>query len=156
MPYVTDGPDGFAHQHATMIRGRILLRDDSVLLMSPEMYRDLIAPHDEFVLRELDGGGIHACGNVGQHADAFMGVPSALCLDFGQSELNDMDAIYRRAQTRKISLIRVAAREEELCSGSILRRFPTGVSLIHRAKSLTAARRVMAEYLRAADAVHAA
>ena len=77
-------------------------------------------------------------------------------MDFGQSELNDTDAIYRRAQTRKISLIRVAAREEELCSGSILRRFPTGVSLIHRAKSLTAARRVMAEYLRAADAVHAA
>jgi hypothetical protein len=156
LPFVTDGPDGFAHQHATMIRGRILLRDDSVLLMSPEMYRDLITPPDEFVLRELGGGGIHACGNVGQHADAFMGVPSALCLDFGQSELNDVDAIYRRAQTRKISLIRVAASEEELRSGSILRRFPTGVSLIHRAKSLADARRAMTEYLRAADAVRAA
>lgn len=156
LPLVTDGPDGFAHQHATMIRGRILLRDDSVLLMSPQMYRDLIAPHDEYVLREMGEGGIHACGNVGQHADAFMGVPLVLCLDFGQSELNDMDAIYRRAQTRKISLIRVAAREEELCSGSILHRFPTGASLIHRAKSLADGRRVMTEYLRAADAFRAA
>jgi hypothetical protein len=144
--FVTDGPDGFAHQHATMIRGRILLRDDSAILMSPEMYRAQIAPHDEFVLRELGGGGIHACGNVGRHAVAFLERDSLRCFDFGQSELNDVDAIYGLARQRQTPLVRVAATEQELCSGDILRRFPTGVSLIHRAASLEAAQRVMAGY----------
>ncbi|MDW8310977.1 MAG: hypothetical protein RMK20_16515, partial [Verrucomicrobiales bacterium] len=127
--FVTDGPEGFAHQHATMIRGRILLRNDSVILMSPALYRDVIAPHDEFVLRELGGGGIHCCGNVARHAAAFLERAGLECFDFGQSELNDVDAIYRLAQERRVALIRVAVSEAALCSGEILRRFPTGVSL---------------------------
>jgi hypothetical protein len=147
--FVTDGPEGFAHQHATMIRGRILLRDDSVILMSPAMYRDVVAPHDEFVLRELGGGGIHCCGNVERHAPAFLERAGLECFDFGQSEMNDVDAIYRLAQARRAALIRVAVSEAELSSGEILRRFPTGVSLIHRAGSFDAARRAMENYLRA-------
>jgi hypothetical protein len=147
---IRDGPEGFAHQHATMIRGRILLRDDSVILMSPEMYRDVVAAHDEFVLRELGGGGIHCCGNLGRHAAVFLERAGLECLDFGQSELNDVDAIYRLAQARGAALIRVAVSEAELSSGEVLRRFPTGVSLIHRAESFEAAQRAMDGYLRRA------
>lgn len=147
--FVTDGPEGFAHQHATMIRGRILLRDDSVILMSPQMYREVVAPHDEFVLRELGGGGIHCCGNVGRHAATFLERAGLECFDFGQSEMNDVEAIYRMAQARRVALIRVAVSEAELCSGQILRRFPTGVSLVHRAESFEAAQRAMEAYLQA-------
>jgi len=147
---ICDGPDGFAHQHATMISGRILLRDDSAILMSPAMYRDQIAPHDEFVLRELGGGGIHCCGNVGLHAKVFLDRAGLRSFDFGQSEQNDVDAIYEQARARQVALVRVAASEQELCAGEILRRFPTGVSLIHRAESFGAAQRAMEGYLRAA------
>jgi len=149
---VTDGPDGFAHQHATMIRGRILLRDDSAILMSPNMYRDQIAPQDEFVLQQLNGGGIHCCGNVGLHAQRFLEPAGMQSFDFGQSEHNDVDAIYALAKQRQIPLIRVAASERELCSAEILRRFPTGVSLVHRAETFEAAQRAMNGYLRATKA----
>lgn len=149
-PLVTDGPDGFAHQHATMIRGNVLLRDDSTILMSPGMYRDQVAPQDEFVLRELNGGGIHCCGNVGLHAQRFLEPAGLQSFDFGQSEQNDVDAIYALAKPRQTALLRVAASEQELCSGGILRRFPTGVSLIHRAETFEAAQRAMKGYLQAA------
>jgi len=151
-PLVSDGSDGFAHQHATMIRGNMLLRDDSAILMSPGMYRDQIAPQDEFVLRELNGGGIHCCGSVGLHILRFLEPAGLQSFDFGQSEQNDVDAIYALAKPRQIPLIRVAATEQELCSGEILRRFPTGVSLIHRAETFEAAQRTMKGYLRAAGA----
>jgi len=149
-PLVSDGPDGFAHQHATMIRGNVLLRDDSAILMSPGMYRDQVAPQDEFVLRELNGGGIHCCGNVGLHAQRFLEPAGMQSFDFGQSEQNNVDAIYALAKPRQTALIRVAASEQELCSGEILRRFPTGVSLIHRGETFEAAQRAMNGYLRAA------
>lgn len=152
---LTDGPEGFAHQHATMIRGRILLRDDSVILMSPAMYREVVAPHDEFVLRELGGGGIHCCGRVDRHATAFLERAGLECFDFGQSEMNDVDAFYRLAQPRRVALIRVAVDAAALCSGEVLRRFPTGVSLIHRAESLEAAQQTMESYLRATSRVGA-
>jgi hypothetical protein len=152
-PLLTDGPPGFSHQHATMIRGGILIRDDTAILISPELYRRLIAPHDAFVLRELGGGGVHCCGVVARHAPAFLDVPGLNCFDFGQAELNDVDAIYRLARPRKIALIRVWASENELLSRRILDRCPTGVSLRHRAASAAAARRIMDGYLRACAAV---
>ena len=145
-PLLSDGPDGFAHQHATMIRGNALLRNDSVIMMSPDMYRDQIAPHDARVLRELGGGGIHCCGNVERHLAAFMDVENIRCFDFGQSELNDIDALYAFAQERRVPLVRVAASEEDLMTGRVLTRFPTGVSLVHRAASRADAARVANAY----------
>jgi hypothetical protein len=68
-PLLNDGPAGFAHQHVFMMRGRILLRDDSAIMVSPRMYREQIAPHDERVLREIGGGGIHSCGKFQKFPD---------------------------------------------------------------------------------------
>lgn len=152
-PLINDGPAGYSHQHATLIRGRVLIRDDTAILVSPAMYRDVIARHDAFVLRELGGGGIHSCGRVRRHAPEFLNVPGVECFDFGQAELNDVDAIYGLARPRRIALIRVWASEEELLTGRILERFPTGVSLQHHAKSAADARRIAAGYQRAAERV---
>jgi hypothetical protein len=146
---VSDGPEGFSHQHAVPIRGNILLRDDSVLMMSPRMYREQVAPHDEAVLAALGGGGIHCCGNLGRHAAAFLEVPSIRSLDLGQPELNDMDSIYTMAREKKVPLIRVTVSEEELTSGRVLNRYPTGVVLCHRVKSWDEGNRVLDGYLRA-------
>ena len=150
-PYLTDGPEGYAHQHAVTIKGQILIRADSVILMSPEMYGELIAPHDEYVLHELGGGGMHTCGRADQHANAFLSLPSVRCLDFGQSELNDMDSIYAAAQGKGIPIVRVLASEEELVSGAIMDRYPTGVTVRHEAASLAAAQRIMEQYVESTE-----
>jgi hypothetical protein len=148
-PYLTDGADGWTHQHGFVIRGPVLLRVDSAIMISPAMYREQIAPHDERVLRELGGGGLHSCGDIRHHAGTYLNLPSLQCLDLGQPHLNDLDRLYASARDRRVPLLRVAVSEDELTSGSVLRRFPTGVSLLHAAKSLEDARRIMDAYLQA-------
>lgn len=149
--YLNDGPSGWAHQHGFVIRGPILIRIDSAIMLSPRMYREQVAPHDERVLRELGGGGLHSCGDINLNGPEYLNVPSAQCLDLGQPAMNDLDKLYALAQPRRIPLLRVSVTESELTSGSVLRRFPTGVSLLHAAGSIEDARRIMRAYLDAAQ-----
>lgn len=138
-PLCSDGPEGFCHQHGFMLRGGILLRCDSVIMVSADIYRDLIAPHDNWVMEQFGGGAIHSCGNIGHLVDAYLELPALQSLDIGQSEMNDRDALYAKARERKIALIRVHAEKQELEDGSFRTRYPTGIAAIHRASSFEAA-----------------
>ncbi len=144
-PLVRDGPPGYSHQHGVMIRGNVLLRVDSAVMISPQMYREQVAPHDERVLSEL-GGGVHCCGRLAHIADELLRLPSIACLDLGQSELNDVDAIYAAARARNIAVTRIVPTEEELATGRIHERFPTGVNLVYRAGSFAEATRLAARH----------
>jgi hypothetical protein len=151
LSHINDGPEGFGHQHAQPIRGRILIRDDSAIMISPAMYRQHVAPYDEMVLSALGTGGIHSCGKCAHLVDEILALPSMRCLDLGQPELNDIDAIYAKAKQRKIPILRISVTREELVTGRVMERFPTGVSLVHRCESLANARAVMAAYRNATE-----
>ena len=151
-PYISDRSEAFSHQHATMIKGRILLRNDSVIMMSPKMYQSVVAPHDERVLRKLGGGGVHSCGKTDDHVPAFLELPSIRCLDLGQPELNDVDSIYMQLKQRRIPLTRLKVSKEDLATGRIMERFGTGISLLYEADSVLDAKDTIEAYLRAGKA----
>jgi hypothetical protein len=140
--FTTDGPVNYAHQHATVIRGNILIRNDSAIMISPDMYSEQVAPHDEFVLKSMGGGGIHSCGKIDFNIPEIFRLPSIRCFDFGQSYLNDLEPVYTLAKEKKIPLIRIRADRDELLSGSIMKRFPTGVSLVYEAGSFEEAKNI--------------
>lgn len=146
-PLLDDGPEGFSHQHLVLIRGRILIRDDSPIMISAEMYRRFVAEHDEYILRELGGGGIHYCGKGDHLIDEFLSLPSLRHLDLGQSYLNDLDAIYARARAKRVSISRVWLTKEELFSSDLPRRFPTGINMNFTAESFSQAREYWRRYL---------
>jgi len=150
-PHLSDGPNGYSHQHTAMILGGILIRDDCAINISPVMYREQVAPHDAFVLEALGGGGIHCCGKFQHLVEEFLALPAVKCIDFGQPELNDVDAVYKSAALRKIPLIRIRVREQELTDGHVLNRFPTGVTLVHHAESPKKAQQIIKAYKRAAE-----
>ena len=131
-PCCTDGPPGYCHQHGFMLRGNILLRCDSAIMVSPEVYGDLIAPHDNWVMEQLGGGGIHCCGRMMHLVEGFLRLPALQSLDLGQSELNDRDQLYALARTRKAALIRLHITPDELASGAFREQFPTGIAAICR------------------------
>lgn len=128
-PYVQDGPSGYIHQHGFLVRGGVLIRCDSAVMISSSLYRDLVAPADELVLAGLGGGGVHSCGKIDHAAPAILELPSIRSFDFGQSFMNDVDSLYSLARQRSIPFLRVQAGRQELESGTIMDRFPTGVSL---------------------------
>lgn len=136
----------FTHQHGFLVRGGILVRCDSAVMICSELYRDVVAEADEVVLAASGGGGLHSCGRVAHVVQAMLELPSIQCFDFGQSELNPMDELYALAREKRIPFLRVLAAPEELMSGSILKRFPTGVSLRCPVGSLDEARQVFRQY----------
>lgn len=151
-PYLSETSDSYAHQHATMIKGTILLRDDSTILMSPETYRKVVAPHDERVMRELGGGGIHSCGTADAHLPAYLELPSLRCLDLGQSEMNDLDRLYPKLRKSRVPLTRVNVSRDDLATARIMERFPTGLALRYHADSIRHANETLEAYRRSADA----
>jgi hypothetical protein len=151
LPYTSDSTDGFSHQQARVICGNISVRDDSAVMISAKMYREQVARYDEMVLGELGGGGVHSCGKIEHNIDEFFSLPSLRFLDLGQSDLNDIDTIYAKARPRKIALTRVQVPREELISGRVMSRFPTGISLAYKAQSFADAQEVMAAYRNATE-----
>ena len=119
--------------------------------MSPAMYRNLIASHDEHVLRELGGGGIHSCGKIEDHIPAFLELPSIRCLDLGQPELNDVDKLYMQLKQCQVPLTRLKVSRDDLTTARIMARFPTGVSLLYEADSVLDAKETIQAYLRATE-----
>jgi len=150
LPYTTDHRDGFSFQHGVAMKGNILIRNDSPIMVSPEMYREFIAPHDSTVLTALGGGGIHSCGTIEHQIENYLNVKELFCIDLGQGLMNDREKLFRLAKKKKAALVRMEAMEEELISGRILEMFPTGVSLIHRCESFEKAREIQSAYQRAA------
>lgn len=150
-PYLSDGLPGYSHQHNAMISGGILLRDDCAINISPVMYREQVAPHDAFVLEALGGGGIHCCGKCEHLVQEFLALCAVRCIDLGQPELNDIDALYLEARASKVPLVRVRVPEKQLLTGGVLDRFPTGVTLVHHAESLEKARHIAQAYKRASE-----
>ena len=144
--FTTDGTDGFTHQHAVAIKGNILIRNDSAIMISPEMYRAQVAKYDELVLKELGGGGVHACGRIDFNIPEIFRLDSIKCFDFGQSYLNDVDSVYPLARDRKIPLLRFRPEKKDLISGKIMERFPTGVSLVYESASFEDALSVTNQY----------
>lgn len=145
-PYLNDGPEGYTYQHNAMICGNILIRNDCAINISSKMYREQVAPHDAAVLEALGGGGIHCCGKCEHLVEEFLSLPAVRCIDFGQSDMNDINAIYHKARQHKAPLIRIRVPGQELLSGRVLDEFPTGVTLVHDAGSLDKARNIMQAY----------
>lgn len=156
MELVHDGPEGYAHQHGVMLPGRILIRNDTATMISPQMYRETVGPQDEYILRAMNGGGIHCCGRCDDHVEAFLALPSMRCIDLGQSWLNDVDRMYRLAARHQVPLLRVRADADEIASGRIARRFPTGVVLLHDAPTFADAQRITNAFQNASDRGRAA
>jgi hypothetical protein len=151
-PYATERVSGYSHQHGFLVVGGILIRDDSTVMLSPGMYRDLVAPADEAVLSAVGGGGIHSCGRVEHAVPEMLALASVRCIDFGQAWMNDVDRLYGPASEQGIPFLRVRPTREELETASVLDRFPTGVALSFPADSSEDARGLFDAYLRNAEA----
>ncbi|GAB4532139.1 MAG: hypothetical protein Kow0063_12310 [Anaerolineae bacterium] len=137
---------GYHHQHATGVKGNLLIRDDSAILMSPKMYQEIVQPFDARLAAALDGVGIHFCGNGQHQVDNMLAIPEMQCLDLGQPEKMDLDTIYAQASARRVPLVRLTVPEAELTARRVREHFPRGVSLIYQAESVAQARRVQQRY----------
>lgn len=145
--HARDRLDPFANtQHTYVIPGRIMIRDDSAVLLSPSSYAEVVAPHDSRLLKEVGTGSIHFCGN-GQHlVDSLLKVEGVRGLDFGQPRLMDTKWIYSRCSQAGIALTNLQPGREALLSGQARCDFPTGVVFTYDAQGIEEAAEVVEGY----------
>lgn len=129
-------PRGYTHQHGIVIKGNILIREDSAINLSKDMYREQILPHNEFIIEKVGGGGVHFCGDGGHLINEMASSKKIQCVDVGQPKMLNIEKIYQELSNKKIPLLRVRLDEDELVKENISEKYPTGVILRHRALSI--------------------
>jgi hypothetical protein len=143
-------PEGYSHQHGLMVCGNILIRCDSNLMMSPEMFKERFLPFDEWVVKNVGCGSFHSCGKWDHNIPAVLESEQFGTIDFGinQSQYNDIDAHYKIAAKYKKHFNQINTTEEDIISGKVLERFPTGVTLVFSTNKIESAKRLMNAYLK--------
>jgi hypothetical protein len=106
--------DGDYTVHWSMLhRGRIMLRDDSAMNLSPVMFDRFIKPYDMRLLRELGGGGLHFCGRGDHYIDRMPEMEGLTAINMSQPEYNEMERIYAHTVDRGINIIGLPRDEAE-------------------------------------------
>lgn len=85
-------------------KGQVLLRDDSIVNLSSEMYEEFVKPYDERILQEFEGGGIHFCGHVDHCIDSLTESNWLTAVNPSQPHLNDMRKIHAASVGKGIIL----------------------------------------------------
>ena len=131
-----DRLDPFANtQHGCQTPGRLLIRNDTSIMLSRAMYEEFVRPHDARLLKEIGGGSIHFCGNGEHLVDSMLAIPHLRSLDFGQPEMMDIPPIFARCRERAIPCIRLSPSRADLLSGKARRDFPTACVLLYSTSS---------------------
>lgn len=114
---------GYAVHWRLMHRGRIMLRDDSAMNLSPAMYDEFAGPYDQRLLREFGGGAVHFCGKGDHYVERLSRLDSLYAVNLSQPEYNDMETIFAHTVDRGIPVLDLArpAAETALANGRPLR-----------------------------------
>ncbi|MHB0913162.1 MAG: hypothetical protein ACYC2Y_06920 [Armatimonadota bacterium] len=142
-----DRLDPFADtQHGYVIPGRLLIRNDSSLMLSPATYSEFVRPHDARLLKEVGTGSIHSCGNWGHLIHSALEIEDLRGVDFGNPELMDVAEAYRACSKRKVAMTNIKPSREDIMSGKAKKDFPTGVVFIYNTTSIEDAIEVLHKY----------
>ena len=73
-----------------LARGGVKIGSDSMVMASPEMYREFVQPYTERLCREFGGGYHHSCGYYPKHFKILCQAEHVTLVNFGQPELWNM------------------------------------------------------------------
>jgi hypothetical protein len=117
-----NGKDWSGHW-GMMQPGKIMIRTDSGMNLSPDVYDEFIRPYDQRLLGELGGGAVHFCGRGSHYIESCCSMDGLRAINLSQPEYNDMETIYSSTVDKGIKLLSLnkEAAEEALASGRDLR-----------------------------------
>lgn len=94
-----------------MHRGGIMLRNDSAMNLSPEMFEEYVEPADRRLMEKLGGGCVHFCGRGDHYIEKSVSIPGVSAINLSQPEYNDMEKIYRATVDRGIYILNLDPKE---------------------------------------------
>ncbi len=97
--------DGLAVHWGMVHRGTIMLREDSAMNLSPEIFDEFIRPYEQRLLNAFGGGAMHACGRVDHFTRYLARMPGLHAFNMSQPHLNDMDKVLQETVGQGLRLI---------------------------------------------------
>ena len=88
-----------------MQKGKIMIRTDSGMNLSPEIYDEFIRPYDQRLLNKLGGGAVHFCGRGSHYIASTCNMDRMYAIAMSQPDLNEMETIYQNTVDKKIKLL---------------------------------------------------
>ncbi|MBI5835039.1 MAG: hypothetical protein HZB16_22270 [Armatimonadetes bacterium] len=118
VPWEQPGNSHWGYYHG----GRVMIRDDSAMNLSPAQFDEFIAPYDQRLLDAFGGGAIHFCGRGDHYIDRLPAMRGVHAVNLSQPEYNDMERIYAHTVDRGINLLGLnrATAEQALAAGRSL------------------------------------
>ena len=90
--------------------GAIVLRNDSLMNLSPDTYTEFVQPYDQRLLDEFGGGAVHFCGRGDHYIELMSRMRGLTAINLTQPEYNDMETIFRHTVDKGIKIIGLEAR----------------------------------------------
>jgi len=98
-------PDGCATHWGLMHKGTIMIRNDSLMNLSPQAYVEFVRPLDQRLFDQFGGGAIHFCGRGDHYIEPLSQMTGLTAINMSQPECNDMETILRHTVDKGIKLI---------------------------------------------------
>ena len=103
---------------SAMQMGQVMVRNDSLMNLSPEIYVEFVRPLDQRLFDEFGPGAIHFCGRGDHYIEAMSRMHGLTAIAMSQPHLNDMEVIYRNTVDKKIKLINLRRETAEAARAS--------------------------------------
>jgi hypothetical protein len=89
------------------IKGAVMLRDDSAMNLSPEMYEEFGFAYDTRLLDYYKGGAVHFCGRGDHYIETLCKAVNLTAINMSQPHLNDMEKIFHATveNDKKIKIV---------------------------------------------------
>ena len=86
-------------------RGALMIRNDSLMNLSPDIYAQFVRPLDQRCFDELGGCAIHFCGRGDHFIELMSEMRGLSAIQLSQPEYNEMETIYRHTVDKEIKLL---------------------------------------------------
>jgi hypothetical protein len=96
---------GYGFEDFMLFKGGVMLKDDSAVNFSPEMFDEFIKPYDQKLLNQFGGGAIHFCGKGDHFIENMSQIDGLYGVNFSQPELNDLDIIFKNTVDKGIKIL---------------------------------------------------
>ena len=82
-----------------------MIRDDSAMNLSPNMFVEFVRPYDQKLLSAFGGGAINFCGRGDHFIEHASQMKGLYAIHMSQPECNDLEAIFRSTIDNNIKLL---------------------------------------------------
>lgn len=122
---------GHSVEWGCLHRGGTIIRNDSAMNISGDMYEEYVMPRDQKIISAV-GGGIHFCGRGDHYIRHVTDIKGLTCINMSEPARNNMEVIYQNTVDRDVIIFGLLSSEVEraLAAGRDLRgRVNAGASV---------------------------